>query len=280
MRSVITMQRSFLVALLFIFCAGCVNKPIAEFEPSDSPIPELPEVYESSALESGYTPSAEKGITAEPQNTDDTTVTETPVPITPDTQPEYSWKPVQIYPGDDWLKEALYEKRVPPELPNPTSKTYGLEGIDAVLYNAASAFYSTKVQTPDLFLPSLAYLDSYQTDDGKTYYICWFKQCDFFLLGYGLSDLDDPKYRLSGGKFVTRFTLEESKNGEVICTELFPDFDPQGGYEKIVCGPKTELAEAIANGTELPVEERWITPSDPEELLAIYIDYYFHSPNK
>jgi hypothetical protein len=206
-------------------------------------------------------PSEETAVEL-PNNENDTTDSQTPT-ISIDTQTNNSEAPIQK------------EIKKPVELPYPTSDTFGLEGLDAVLYNAAANLYSTLTETPDLLMPSLAYLDSYQTEDGKTCCICLFKQCDYFNLGYGLDDLDNPKCHMSGGKLLTRLTIEKSETGEMVCTDIFPSYDPQVGYEKAVCGPKTELAEAFANGTELPVEERWITPSDPKELLAIYIDYYF-----
>ncbi len=50
---------------------------------------------------------------------------------------------------------------------------------------------------------------------------------------------------MSGGQLITRFTIEKSETGEMVCTDFFPSYDPQGEYENAVCGPKTELAEAL-----------------------------------
>lgn len=174
------------------------------------------------------------------------------------------------------------ESPTPVELPLPSSETFGLEGVDAVLYDAAAEFDSTKIgegrlPETDLLLPSLGLLDTYQTEDGSTCYVCLFREYLYYDLAYGLRDPDHPQYSFGGGVNYARFTVSESDDGELICTEMYTSLDGGGwAYSiRVICGPNEELAEAIINNEELSVEVQNITPADNVGLLNVYLDYCF-----
>lgn len=121
-------------------------------------------------------------------------------------------------------------------------------------------------------------MDTYEAQDGGTHYICMFRQYDYYDLGYGLSDLNNPQYNPGGGSNVARFAISETENGEPVCTEVFEGYDGQGWAKGVreICGPNEELAEAIIKNEPLPVEKQDITPFGVTELLDVYLDYYFH----
>lgn len=149
--------------------------------------------------------------------------------------------------------------------------------MDAVLYDAAVEFYSSRSGPDHLCVPSISILDTYEDDAGNTNYICWFRQIDYYNLAKGLSDLDNPQYTLSNGKELSRFTVTKLDTGKSICTDIMEIADGEGMIASIdtICGPKTELAAAIKSGAPLPVEEHDITSTDPAEVLDIYLDNFF-----
>jgi len=168
------------------------------------------------------------------------------------------------------------------ELPLPSSKVFGLEGTDAMLYDIAVKYYSAQAGDPDirmhLLMPSLGVLDTYQAEDGSTCYLCRFRGYDYYDLGHGLRDLNHPRYTPgSGGYDLARFTLAKTQSGKPVCTEVVLSADGEGWSQSIrlICGPKKELAQAIIENKKLPVTIRDITPADPKKLLDIYLDYYF-----
>lgn len=181
----------------------------------------------------------------------------------------------------DYCFKTPHESPLCVKLPLPSSRMFGLEGVDAALYDGAVEYYSTRLirggKCDGLLLPSLALLDTYPADDGSTCYICMFRQYDYYDLGYGLSDLNNPQYNPGGGSNVARFTVRETEVGDAVCTDVFEGYDGPGwafGVREI-CGPNEKLAEAIIGNTPLPVEKRDITPPGIKELLDVYLDYYF-----
>ena len=164
-------------------------------------------------------------------------------------------------------------------LPYPSSQIFGLEGVDAVLYDAAVDYYSWRGGEDEdgLLMPSLAVIDSY-AEGGNTCYICWFRQFDYYGLGYGLGDLNDPQYVSSHGRTLARFTVTTNAAGELRCTEIEEAGDGEGWAVSIrkLCGPRTALAEAIINNGAIKVDgTRDITTADHKEMLRVYLDYYF-----
>lgn len=205
-------------------------------------------------------------------------------PAVTETSPQAASTPpaseVSPTPSDAPVSPSEQVSPAPVELPLPSGKTFGLEGVDAVLYDAAVDYYSTKGGKADLLIPSLGVLDTYQTEDGSTCYICRFRGYDYYNLGYGLGDLEDPQYNLgSGGYDLARFTVSKTESGALACTEVFVSWDGEGwpASIRIICGPKADLAAAIIKNETLPVQIRNLTPSDPEELLRIYLNYTFGS---
>lgn len=126
-------------------------------------------------------------------------------------------------------------------------------------------------------MPSLGLLDTYQSDDGGTCYICLFRKYEYYDLGHGLGDLANPTYNFGSGATYARFTLSKQDNGEPVCTEVFESWDGEGWPQSIrlICGPKKELAEAIIKNEKLSVDIRNITPVSEKEILNIYLNYYF-----
>ncbi len=168
------------------------------------------------------------------------------------------------------------------ELPLPSSKVFGLEGTDALLYDIAVKYYSVQLEDPEirkhLFMPSLGVLDTYQTEDGSTCYLCRFRGYDYYNLSQGLRDLNHPRYSPgSGGYDLARFTIAKTQSGKPVCTEVVLSADGEGWAQSIrlICGPKKELARAIIENKKLPVTIRDITSADSKKLLDIYLDYYF-----
>ena len=159
----------------------------------------------------------------------------------------------------------------------PTSKLFDLDGVDAALYDAAVEFYCWRGGEYDLLLPALSILDTYSDEAGNTYYVCWFWQFDYYGLGKGLNDIENPMYTLNSGKELARFTISVNADGELTCSNIMEVGDGEGMYTSIdiICGPNTELATAIKNNTELPVIVRDITPVDPVEMLNAYLKFYF-----
>ncbi len=164
------------------------------------------------------------------------------------------------------------------ELPFPSSEAFSLSGIDAVLYDAAAQWYSSRGGLFHLLIPSLALIGEYKNEAGDTCYICLFKHCDYYNLAFGLSDKTDPQYRLSTDSkgIPTRFTISTAADGSYVCTEIFERVDGADADASIeyMCGPLTELAEDLKCGKDIEIV-RQITSEDPVELLQSYLDFYF-----
>lgn len=167
---------------------------------------------------------------------------------------------------------------IPRMLPLPWSKMYGLEGYDAILFDAAVQYYSTRGDGITLCIPALKLLDSYKNEDGDTCYICQFHTYDFYDLAYGLSDLTHPVINLyNGGYSLARFTLRKTQEGETMCSDIMVIMDDDGWEYSIkaICGPKTELAEAIIKDERQEFDGRYLVQNDSTAMLNTFIDYCF-----
>jgi len=170
---------------------------------------------------------------------------------------------------------------VPPKplFPLPTAEIYGLEGMDAVLFNAAAQFYSWRGGSNSLLLPALTLLDTYELDEHTTCYVCLFREFDYYDLDQGLDDLDHPNYVPSFGALLSRFIVVSDDEGIPQTVEIEEQGDGEGWRRSIqnICGPNQVLATALIEGLELPVEERDIPSRDPIAMLDRYIEYTYRS---
>lgn len=175
-------------------------------------------------------------------------------------------------------------------LPLPYSYVFGLEkgDIDAFLHDTAVNNYSTRENPKDgsLALPSLRLIDTWEAEDGGTYYLCFMRRIDYYDLAKFLKNntsYNDPFYDGSGvslGELV-RFKIfkdEFSYYYDWSCTELLESFpSDDGGYSiRYMCGDNVELADMIINTPKDVPYIRDILPSadDKEALLNIYLDYF------
>lgn len=161
--------------------------------------------------------------------------------------------------------------------PLPNSEVYGLTGLDAVLHDAVVEEFSTRATWPDLLIPSLSVIDSFPLEDGERGYICILREHDYYDLGHGLSDLSQPQYKHGAGANPIRLNIASAQDGSLYCSALIPSGDGEGWECSIrtICGPKEAIAEWMIHGGSPPIEPREITPADQDELLRIYLDYYF-----
>lgn len=168
----------------------------------------------------------------------------------------------------------------PRMLPLPWSEMYGLEGYDAILFDAAVYYYSIHGDGITLCLPALKVLDSYENEAGDTCYICQFKTYDFYDLAYGLSDLAHPVIDLhSGGYSLARFTLRKTQEGVTMCSDIMVTMgDNSWEYSiRAICGPKTDLADAFIKDETQDFDGRYLIPNDSTAMLNTYMDYCFGS---
>lgn len=163
------------------------------------------------------------------------------------------------------------------EFPVPTGEAFGLEGEDAALYSAVSAYAIEQmpVDSKDtmLILPSLTVFGEYEGENGDQNYVCGFLKLYYYDLGTGLEDPRHPVYSSSGGAGnPARITL--SSDGTL--TDVQETYDGADNTKRIkeLCGPLSDLADALNSGTELPDGARELTPKD-DTLLQTYLDYYF-----
>lgn len=170
------------------------------------------------------------------------------------------------------------------QFPPPTGEMFELSGIDKVLYEAAvdQRFLPGSVH---LLLPELSIIGSYPGEDEMTHYVCWLWSFDYYALGNGLEDLDNPSYALNTSCGPVRVTIKENSSQEFECVEFMEatgdgsDIAWDLSYDAI-CGPYKEWAEKMKNATtrypiDLSVEPRNLTTTDPVEMLNIYLNYFF-----
>lgn len=171
----------------------------------------------------------------------------------------------------------LTEPKKENTLPRPSSKMFGLEGMDAALYDAAVDAYSIFENETDLILPSLTLITEYEDEEGCINYVCLLRDFDYYDLATGLDDKENPVYNFGSGGYYAQFVVQETEDGEYFCVERNLSQDGEGWADSIrrICGSQQDVAEAIINNEDIPVQTREITSSDPEELLRIYLDYNF-----
>lgn len=164
------------------------------------------------------------------------------------------------------------------EFPVPTGETFGLTGGDAVLYTQAAKAAIERTggdlsTDTMLILPTLRVYGAYDGDNGETHYVCGFGAQYYYDLGEGLADPENPVYSGSGGGGgIARITIAE----DGALTDIQETYDGGDNTKRIqeLCGPLTELAEALNQGGDLSDVERRLTPTGDELLLA-YLKYYF-----
>lgn len=192
---------------------------------------------------------------------------------------------------------AMMEENEKVDLPLPSAKLFGLEGVDGVLYDAAVAYETHS--DGDLMMPTLSVVGSYQNETGETCFVCIYWRYHYGFLAYGLTDPTRPQYYPSFCAEAARITLAQQPDGTWLCTDLLRGFTE--GYDgdhaemmaRQVAEPDPALMETVQNflrsawgedggGNPLFRGEvyqmdgvRPLTTTDPYALLDIYLNHYF-----
>lgn len=163
------------------------------------------------------------------------------------------------------------------EFPIPTGEAFGLEGEDAALYTAAAKAKADlilpRVRDTDtmLLLPTLSVWGAYDGENGERHYICGYGEQFYYDLGSGLQDIKHPRYSSSGGGGnPARITL--AADGTLVDVQETYDGADNTARIQELCGPLTELANAINKHEDIPA--RGSVPTG-NELLKMYWEYYF-----
>lgn len=163
------------------------------------------------------------------------------------------------------------------EFPVPTGEAFGLTDEDAALYTAAAEAVA-KWLIPNgsgsdtmLMLTYVNVFGEYEGENGETHYVCGLGEQFYYDLGKELNDLHDPQYSgLGGGGNLARITV--AADGTLL--DVQETYDGGDNTERIreLCGPLTELADAMNSGRDIPV--RRLVPTG-DELLRTYWYHYF-----
>lgn len=163
------------------------------------------------------------------------------------------------------------------EFPLPCGAAFGLEGEDAALYDAVAAALSQRREewlSEDetlLVIPRLAVWGQYDGANGDINYVCGLNELYYYDLGQDLEHISP--YNSGGGGGPVRITI----SADGVCTDIQETYDGADNAQRIreLCGPLTDLADALNNETDLPYGARSLAPSDLRERLNAYLDYYF-----
>lgn len=165
------------------------------------------------------------------------------------------------------------------EFPIPTGEVFGLTGRDAQLYTAAARKKAAEMtprlgtDSADLMLPMISVYGEYPGENGDTHYICGYGEQYYYSLGIDPSQMTSN--RQGGGGGVARLTL----SADGVLTEVLETQDGIDNTPRIqeICGPLTELAEQLNNGT---AQARSLNPADADDTLQAYLNYFFPSTNR
>lgn len=195
--------------------------------------------------------------------------------------------------GQDEPMEAI---PVPPEkimldgqpvtydkFPVPTADTFSISEEYADLYNAAVSLYNNQTNAAsfsegntDLVMVALRLRDQYIDDDGNTVYIVNFMQRDFYDLGRGLADAENPVYNYGSGGTLAALTLDQ--DGNLVDFDEAHDGEDENIAYRRICGPLTDLADFLCGKTDsYPVEPVDIPDLEPEDMVRQYLNYFFTS---
>lgn len=166
------------------------------------------------------------------------------------------------------------------EFPLPCGAAFGLEGEDAALYDAVTAALAQRWAewlTEDetlLVIPRLAVWGRYDGENGDVHYVCGLNELYYYDLGQDLGHIDP--YNSGGGGGPVRVTI----SADGVCIDIQETYDGADNTQRIreLCGPLTDLADALNGETELaelPYGERSLAPQDIRERLNAYLDYFF-----
>lgn len=163
------------------------------------------------------------------------------------------------------------------EFPVPTGEAMGLTGEDAALYTAAAKATAERLipngsgSDTMLMLTYVNVFGEYGGENGETHYVCGLGEQFYYDLGKGLDDPRSPQYSgFGGGGGLACITV--AADGTLL--DIQETYDGADNRERIreLCGPLTELADAINSGGDAPV--RQLVPTG-DALLRIYLDHYF-----
>lgn len=171
------------------------------------------------------------------------------------------------------------------EFPMPSAEVFSLTGEDAVIYNAITEVYNPKTyaetfnQSPDeitdLSLPAFDIYEQVSDENGDTTYYGLFYKCDYYDLGSGLTDLNNPVYDLHCGKSPASITID-SEGNLIDFTETYESSDDPYGDIRRVCGPMSALADYFCGITDsYSKEPNGIPNFDAEEMVDLYLNYFF-----
>ena len=188
-------------------------------------------------------------------------------PAAPNTAGEPKLTPLS---GDGALSAA--------DFPLPTAEVYGLTGIQASLYNTASALYNTTGPNAlsfvgaddfDLMLPRFTLLGSYTDDHGLTTYILLMNNLWYWNLGhYGVDG--DEFFSTGGSSYAISITLNEQGD----CVGYLREFaeTPVDAFYDTLCGPRTDLADYLKGKTDTLPEEAVSFPLPQAEGEFLHAD--------
>lgn len=171
------------------------------------------------------------------------------------------------------------------EFPMPSAEVFSLTGEDAVVYNAITEVYNPKtyaetfIQSPDeirdLSLPAFDIYEQVSNENGDTTYYGLFYKYDFYDLGSGLTDLNNPVYDLRCGKSPASITIDSEGNLIDFAETYESSNDPDGDIRR-VCGPMSALADYFCGITDsYSKEPKGIPNLDAEEMVDQYLNYFF-----
>lgn len=171
------------------------------------------------------------------------------------------------------------------EFPMPSAEVFSLTGEDAVVYNAITEVYNPKTyaetfsQSPDeitdLSLPAFDIYEQVSDENGDTTYYGLFYKCDYYDLGSGLTDLDNPIYDLHCGKSPASITID-SEGNLIDFTETYESSDDPMGDIRRVCGPMVDLADYFCGQTDSYAKESHGVPNlEAKEMLNQYLTCFF-----
>lgn len=171
------------------------------------------------------------------------------------------------------------------EFPMPSAEVFSLTGEDAVIYNAITEVYNpmtyaeTFNQSPDeitdLSLPAFDIYEQVSDENGDTTYYGLFYKCDYYDLGSGLTDLNNPVYDLRCGKSPASITID-SEGNLIDFTDTYESSDDPYGDIRRVCGPMSALADYFCGITDSYSKEPKCIPNlDAEEMVDQYLNWFF-----
>lgn len=142
------------------------------------------------------------------------------------------------------------------ELTLPTSEVFALTGADALLYDAMVSAYASEIDSSYVCIPRLGIVETYQDDCGNTCYVC---QCH--------TNIYLSSGELAGEEILWVCITVLRDSDKTVPILKSKDGDVWAESIRELCGPLTDLADAIIAGEEVPEITRNIPELEEAELL-------------